>query len=169
MSTVVRSEWFETPLSSCSLINSATSKAFPIVFTGIYGFSLGISALPFVGFVVTGAITVRPFNSSRPEIRHSPSRPFLVRWILLLQQVQHGPSSEERPQPPRRGPPRARDGREFLHSRFAVPVWMVLAGFGSLDRACHRSSALPSGGVPRFPIHHASLNSRGLKKCGKGH
>lgn len=32
-------------------------EAFPLVFTDIYHFNLGVSALPFVGFVVSGAFT----------------------------------------------------------------------------------------------------------------
>ncbi len=33
-------------------------EAFPLVFTDIYHFNLGVSGLPFLGFVVSGAITV---------------------------------------------------------------------------------------------------------------
>ena len=33
-------------------------EAFPLVFIDIYHFNLGVGSLPFIGFVVTGAITV---------------------------------------------------------------------------------------------------------------
>lgn len=35
-------------------------EAFPLVFSEIYGFSLGLGGLPFLGFIVTGIITVSP-------------------------------------------------------------------------------------------------------------
>jgi hypothetical protein len=38
-------------------------EAFPIVFNGIYHFNEGVSGLPFLGFLVSGGITVSFFSS----------------------------------------------------------------------------------------------------------
>jgi DHA1 family multidrug resistance protein-like MFS transporter len=45
-------------------------EAFPLVFSEIYGFSLGLGGLPFLGFIVTGIITVSPLPLSPPSPSH---------------------------------------------------------------------------------------------------
>lgn len=60
---MVQSRHREDAVRSCCLPLDAVFylwfEAFPLVFSGIYHFNEGLSGLPFLGFLVSGIITVR--------------------------------------------------------------------------------------------------------------
>lgn len=58
------------PITDCITLGSIDAvfycwfEAFPLTFSGVYGFSLGVAGLPYLGFFVSGVITVRLARST---------------------------------------------------------------------------------------------------------
>ena len=71
-------------------------EAFPIVFIGIYHFNLGLSGLPFLGFIVTDILTVSlvivlyyfaPHVESLSSTQHTVSTRSTILHRAMLEQA----------------------------------------------------------------------------------
>lgn len=103
-------------------------EAFPLVFTDIYHFNLGVSGLPFLGFVVSGSITVSCpcFLAVLPS--HSPQY-----TVYCLYQMYHiAPRYQRAAQAGKQVAPEIRLEIGFMASIF-IPTSVLIFGFASKE------------------------------------
>lgn len=65
-------------------------EAFPLVFNGIYHMDLGIGSLPFLGFLVTGIITVRTNVLTLIDLIFILFQQFIVYCLYCMFAIFHG-------------------------------------------------------------------------------
>ncbi len=122
------------------------------MFTDIYHFNLGLSGLPFLAFVVSGAITVSVVIFL--QIPKADNRS-LVHHICFLLEIPRCTSICQsrccRHRHCARDTPRDRSDRKHLHSDERSHLWIHLERERPLDRPRHRRCALPPGHLSHLP------------------